>query len=301
LKNTIALTINRMKLALRNRLFMVFSLIMPMIFLFLFLGVFSRGVPSAMPPLLAQVVVITVMGNFWGLSVQLVTYREQGILRRYRLAPIGPAAMLISSVIANYVMTLPTVVIEFLLARYIFHMTVFGNVWGVFVLCSLGIISFASLGLIIASVMNTMQETQVINQLIWLAFIFLSGATFPLVMFSKYIQDAALFLPATYLVDATQRAMNQAVSLWSLGPHLISLVGTAVIAFSLSVKLFRWDASEKATRNAKLWALATIIPFIALGTWELFYGQLKRDASVTFELMQQRMTPPQGQTDKKLP
>jgi ABC-2 type transport system permease protein len=288
LKNAIALTINRIKLALRNRLFMVFSLIMPMIFLFLFLGVFSGGAPAAMPPLLAQVVVITVMGNFWGLSVQLVTYREQGILRRYRLAPIGPGAMLVSSIIANYVMTLPTIAIEFAVARYIFHMTMFGNIFGVFVLCSLGIISFASLGLIIASVMNTMQETQVINQLIWLAFIFLSGATFPLVMFSKYIQYAALFLPATYLVDATQRAMNQAVSLTSLGPHLLSLIGTAVIAFALSVKLFRWDASEKATRNAKLWALATIIPFILLGTWEIKYGQLRRDARVTFDLMQQQ-------------
>ena len=292
MKNAIALTINRIKLALRNRLFMVFSLIMPMIFLFLFLGVFSGGAPAAMPPLLAQVVVITVMGNFWGLSVQLVTYREQGILRRYRLAPIGPGAMLVSSIIANYLMTLPTIVIEFALARYVFHMTMFGNIFGVFVLSSLGIISFASLGLIIASVMNTMQETQVINQLIWLAFIFLSGATFPLMMFSKYVQYAALFLPATYLVDATQRTMNQAVSLTSLGPHLISLIGTAVIAFALSVKLFRWDASEKATRNAKLWALATIIPFILLGTWEIRYGQLRRDARVTFELMQQRTAPP---------
>ena len=292
MKNSIALTINRIQLALRNRLFLFFSLMMPMVFLFLFLGIFSRGVPAAMPPLLAQVVAITVMGNFWGLSVQLVTFREQGILRRFRLAPVGAAAMLASSIIANYVLTLPTIILEFALARLIFHMTNFGNVWGVFVLCTLGVISFASLGLIIASVMNTMQETQVINQLIWFAFIFLTGATFPLVYLSKYVQDAALFLPATYLVDATQRTMNQSVSLTSLVPHLISLIVTAAIAFSLSVKLFRWDASEKATRSAKLWALATIVPFILLGVYEITYGQLRRDARVTFELMEQKSALP---------
>lgn len=291
MKNAIALTINRIQLALRNRLFLFFSLMMPLVFLFLFLGIFARG-PATMAPLLGQVIAITVMGNFWGLSVQLVTFREQGILRRFRLAPVGAAAMLFSSIIANYVLTLPTILLEFVLARLIFHMTVFGNVWGVFVLVTLGVISFASLGLIIASVMNTMQETQVINQLIWFAFIFLSGATFPLVMLSKYVQDAALFLPATYLVDATQRAMNQSVSLTSLVPHLISLIVTAVIAFSLSVKLFRWDSSEKATRNAKLWALATVIPFILLGVYEMTYGQLRRDAQVTFQLMEQRATPP---------
>ncbi len=291
MKNAIALTINRIQLALRNRLFLFFSLFMPLVFLFLFLGLFSGGKPAAMPPLLAQVIAITVMGNFWGLSVQLVTFREQGILRRFRLAPIGPSAMLVSSIIANYVLTLPTIVIEFALAHWIFHVTEFGNVFGVFVLSSLGVVSFASLGLIIASVMNTMQETQLINQLIWFAFIFLTGATFPLVMLSKYVQDAALFLPATYLVDATQRAMAQSVSLTRLVPHMVSLIGTAVIAFALSVKLFRWDSSEKATRNAKLWALATIIPFLLLGAWELKYGQLRKDARVTFELMDQRAKP----------
>ncbi len=86
----LALTINRIQLALRNRLFLVFSLIMPLIFFFLYLGVFARGTQAAMTPLLAEVVVVTVMGNFWGLSVQLVTFREQGILRRFRLAPVAP-------------------------------------------------------------------------------------------------------------------------------------------------------------------------------------------------------------------
>lgn len=292
MKNAIALTINRIQLAMRNRLFLVFSLIMPMIFFFLFLGVFAHGIQSAMPPLLAEVIVITVMGNFWGLSVQLVTFREQGILRRFRLAPVGPTAMLISSIIANYVLTLPTILLELILARLVFHVTVFGNLFGVFVLCSLGVVSFASLGLVIASVMNTMQETQIINQLIWFAFLFLSGATLPLAILPKYVQDAALFLPATYLVDATQRTMTQSVSLFSLMPHLISLTVTAVIAFSLSVKLFRWDASEKVTRNAKLWALATVIPFVLLGVYEMTYGQLRRDAQVTFQLMEQRSAPP---------
>jgi ABC-2 type transport system permease protein len=288
LKNAIALTKNRIQLTLRNRLFLVFSLIMPLIFFFLYLGVFSHGIKNAIAPLIALVVVITVMGNFWGLSVQLVTFREQGILRRFRLAPVGPGAMLLSSIIANYVLTLPTIVLEFVLARFVFHVTVFGNLFGVFVLCTLGVISFASMGLIIASVMNSMQETQIINQLIWFAFLFLSGATLPLAMLPKYVQNVALFLPATYLVDATTRTMTQAVSLTSLMPHMISLIGTAVIAFGLSVKLFRWDSAEKPTRNAKLWALATIIPFILLGAWEVKYGQLRRDARVTFELMNQK-------------
>ena len=67
-----------------------------------------------MPYLLAEVLALTVMGSFWGLSVQLVTFREQGILRRFRVTPVGASAMLASSLVSNYFLTLPTIAIEFL-------------------------------------------------------------------------------------------------------------------------------------------------------------------------------------------
>src|SRR5436309_5632389 len=132
-----------MRLAFRNRAFLFFSLIFPMIFLFLFLGLFARGNAFAVPYMLAHVLALTVMGSFWGLSIQLVTFREQGILRRFRVAPVGPGAMLASSILSNYILTLPTVAIEFALARRIFHMSQWGNVGGVFLLITLGIITFA--------------------------------------------------------------------------------------------------------------------------------------------------------------
>jgi len=285
LKNTIALTINRMQLAMRNRLFLVFSLIMPLIFFFLFLGLFARTSRAALLPAFGQVIGLTVMGNFWGLSVQLVTFREQGILRRFRLAPIGATSMLISSIIANYILTLPTLIIEFILAIAVFHMHSFGNLFGVFILATLGVISFASLGLIIASVTNTMQETQIINQIIWLGFLFLSGATLPLAMLPNFIQTTALFLPATYLVNGLQRTLAQSIGLSALFPAVLSLIGTTLIAFTVSVKLFRWDQSEKATRTAKIWAVSAIIPFLLLGAYEAWHGQLKNDARSVYSYM----------------
>ena len=44
------------------------------------------------------------------------------------------------------------------------HMQGWGNLWAIFLLVTLGSATFSSLGLIVASVTNTMQETQVINQ-----------------------------------------------------------------------------------------------------------------------------------------
>jgi len=103
--------------------------------------------------------------------------------------------MLASSVVANYVLTIPTVLIEFLCARTIFHVTHFGDLVSAFLLITIGTVSFASMGLVVASVTNTMQETQVINQLIWLPLIFLSGATVPLASLPQVVKHVASFFP----------------------------------------------------------------------------------------------------------
>jgi ABC-2 type transport system permease protein len=278
LSHTWAMTVSRMQLALRNRAFLFFSLIMPVGFLFIYAGIFGRGNSQAMPYLLAEVIALTVMGSFWGLSVQLVTFREQGILRRFRVTPVGATAMLASSLISNYVLTLPSIAIEFFLARWVFHMTSLGNLAGVFVLVTAGTISFASLGLIVASVTNTMQETQIINQAIWFVFLFLSGATVPLPILPGFIQSFALYLPATYLVSGLQRAMIDQSGPMALGAELISMIGCALIAFAIAAQLFRWDPETKAPRRAKLWAATAIVPFLLLGIWETAHGRLRGHA-----------------------
>ena len=57
---------------------------------------------------------------------------------------------------------------------------------------TLGTVTFASLGLIVASVTNTMQETQIINQIIWFVFLFISGATIPFPMLPRWFRSRGL-------------------------------------------------------------------------------------------------------------
>ena len=278
ISHTWALTVSRMRLAMRNRAFLFFSLIMPLAFLFIYAGIFGRGRAQAVPYLLAEVLALTVMGSFWGLSVQLVTFREQGILRRFRVTPVGASAMLASSLLSNYFLTLPTIAVEFYLSRSVFHMASLGNVLSIFVLVTIGTVTFASLGLIVASVTNTMQETQIINQIIWFVFLFISGATIPLPYLPAIVQKVAMFLPATYLVSGLERAMIERTNLTDLGMYLASLVGCALIAFIISAQLFRWEPESKAPRRAKLWAAAAVVPFLLLGVWESVNGDLQNHA-----------------------
>ena len=292
MKTILTLAAVRIRITLRNKAFLFFSLIMPLAIFFLYGSVFAKGKPEAVAYLMGPILSFTVMGTIWGLSMQLVTWREQGILRRFRLAPIAASSMIVSSILANYLLILPTVVLELLLARFIYHVTSFGNLISVFVLVILGITAFGAMGLVVASVTNTMQETQIINQLLWFALIFLSGATVPLAVLPHMVQRIGLFLPATYFVYGLQRAMLSGAGLQTLGMVLFSLLAWAALAAFISSQLFRWEPETKLPRNAKLWAVATILPFILLGIVENNSGKVLSTAAAMMEGRPTENTPP---------
>jgi ABC-type multidrug transport system permease subunit len=282
LKHFLTLTRMRIRLTLRNKMFLFFSVIMPFGFFFLYTGVFAKGDPEKVLLLLGPVISLAVMGSFWGLSAALVTFREQGILRRFHVTPVTASDMLASSIVANYILTLPTIIIELLFARFLYHVSSFGNLVSLFVIVTAGVVSFASMGLVVASVTNTMQETQVLNQLIWLPLIFLSGATVPLPGLPKAAQTVAVFLPATYLVWGLQASIYFSRSIWLLWVEALPLLAWAALTFIVAANLFRWEPESKIPRNAKLWAAATALPFLFLGFWEHHSGTILLESQAVY-------------------
>ena len=292
MKNFVALTRMRVKLAFRNKMFFFFVIVMPFAFFFLYAGVFAKSIPQRVGFFLGPVLALNVMGSFWGLSAALVMFREQGILRRFHVAPVTASDMLASSVVANYIITLPTVICELLFARFIFHVPSLGNIFSLFLLVSIGIISFGSLGLVVASVTNTMQETQVLNQLLWMPLIFLSGATFPLSYLPSFVQRFGLFLPATYLVNGLQQTVINSATPWSRYVEILSLTCWAILTFFLSAQLFRWEPESKIPRRAKLLVAATAIPFVLLGFAENKSDRVLLEAQKAFASFDAPASPP---------
>jgi len=282
LKNFVALTRMRIRLAMRNKMFFFFLIVMPFTFFFLWLGVIAQAVPQKAAFYLGPVLAFNVMGSFWGLSAALVMFREQGILRRFHVTPVTASDMLASSVVANFILTVPMVVVELFLARAVFHVPSIGNPISLFLLISVGIISFSSLGLVVASVTNTMQETQVLNQLLWLPLIFLSGATLPLGFLPRVVQRFGLFLPATYLVNGLQQTIVNSATMWSRYAEILSLAVWAGLTFFLSAQLFRWEPEARIPRRAKLLVAATAIPFLILGVVENRTDRILLEAKSAF-------------------
>ena len=114
------------------------------------------------------------------------------------------------------------------LARVLYGMPIPDRPISLIVFLAIGALAFRSIGLIVAAVSNSMAESNVLVQLLYMPMMFLSGAAIPAAMLPRWTQTVAQFMPASYLVSGMQGILTQHESLarnWqSAGALLITLV-----------------------------------------------------------------------------
>ncbi len=288
----IALVRVNLRLALRERIAIFFNYIFPLIFFFTFGSLMHAERGGMIMQVVTMVLVIGILGNgLFGGGIRTVQDREQNILRRYKVAPISPTPLLVASVVTGWVLYIPAVVMTLVLARFVYGMP-FPESWlSLAVLVSAGVVAFRAIGLIIASVANTAQESQILVQLVYLPMLFLSGTTFPLTLLPSWTQNLAQFLPATYLVTALQGVLVRGETLVENGHALSVLLFTTAISGLFAALLFRWEKEQKLRASAKLALLAMILPSLIFGAWQIrsqteagkskaLYRQMQRNRTI---------------------
>ncbi len=194
-----------LKLTMRDRMVLFFSYLFPLMFFVLFAQILERGEGGGIPQVLTMVFIIGVLGNgFFGGGMRAVTERDLNILRRFKVAPITPGPVLVASLFTGWLTYMPSSIFFLVLAKVFYGMAFPSNWVSLLVMLSLGAVSFRAMGLIIASVVNSPQESQVVIQLLYLPMLFLSGATFPLTFLPDWLQVVAHYMPATYLYTSLQ-------------------------------------------------------------------------------------------------
>jgi len=269
MKGYLALIALDLKLALRQKSVLFFNYLFPFIFFITFAQIMNANRGGTMTKVLTMVIILGVLGNgLFGAGMRAVQERETNVLRRYKVTPITPAPILIASTIVGWILFMPFVLLMFCLAHFGYAMPWPSSMGSILVFLTLGIMAFRAIGMILASVANSMQESQILVQLIYLPMLFLSGATFPTSIFPGWLLTVTNFLPATYLVSGIQGMMVRQESLAANWEAAGALILTIAVGLFVSYKLFRWEKEEKIRGTAKLWIGAVLLPFIVLGIWQ---------------------------------
>lgn len=271
-KPYVAMIRSTLRLTLRDRVVLFFSYMFPLVFFLAFgEGMHAAQGPGAAAQVVSMVLVLGVLGNgFFGGGMRATMERENGILRRFKVAPISPAPLLVASMFTGWVIFMPAALLFVLVAHFRYGMPIPPNSLSLFVVVTLGAVSFRAIGLIIASVVNSMAESQIITQLLYFPMLLLSGATFPLSFLPEWLQVVAQFLPATHFYLAMQGVMLHGESVWDNRFGMLALAVATIIALFISIKLFRWEKEEKLKPAAKMWVVAALAPFLLIGGWQAY-------------------------------
>ena len=104
-----------LQLHFRNRMALIYSYIFPTIFLIAFWVLYRyERVPLARH--MGELLTVTALGGAcFGLPTTMVSERERGVWRRYRLAPVATGTLLASPVVARYVLLILAAVLQVLI------------------------------------------------------------------------------------------------------------------------------------------------------------------------------------------
>ncbi len=188
----------------------------PIFILLLFMFIWGKipGYISFIAPGLVGVSVAS--ASFYGLGLVLVVYRQYGYLKRIRITPLPPifyiTGMLLSRLIVMMMSTLALVV----LAVAFFNLDS-KNLWLFFLTTVFGAVTFAFLGLLIASLCKTVDSASAVTHMVFFPMIFLSNAFIPSRFFPEFLKKVSLCFPLTHFIELQRSALTgfqQGESIW---------------------------------------------------------------------------------------
>ena len=248
MKSLLKMTWMEAKLFLREPVSAFFTLIFPLLMLFIFGSIYGNTPPpgsdnsqgaigSLIPTFTAMIIG---MAGLMPVTITMATYRENGILRRLGTTPVSPLVVMGAQVIVVFTMTALGMFLLIAAGKLVYHVQVDGNAFSILGGFVLSCLSFFGIGFILAGTMPTARTAQIVAMVLLYPMLILSGAGWPRELMPATVAKLSAFLPLTYVVNLLR-------GLWigeAWGQHttdVIILLVMLVAGVFISVKLFRWE------------------------------------------------------------
>ena len=262
MRGYLALTRTEFRLFRREPFSVVFVLVFPLMMMMLLAAVFGnkqadahkfqngilvwRGVTPVNYYTAASVAGIIAAIGLLTLPIHLSSYRERGILRRFRASSVAASTLVSAQLTLALATFVAGTLVMAIVARLAYGAMVPKDVLGVIVALLLGTAAFGAIGLLVATVIRSSRSAQGIGLLLFFALWLISGTSPPPAVLPAGLRDVAGVFPLAHLVTAVQ---NPWFGFSWRGTDLAVLAAYAVVAGFLSLWFFRWDGSERTVRG----------------------------------------------------
>jgi len=249
------------KTGIRDKSKLLMFYLFPLVFFFIAGGLMASVNPGFKQTMLAGMVLFAFMcAALLTMPTLLVTARESGVFRSYRINGVPAASILSIPAMSTSVHMALVSILICVAGIAVFGATAPTNVGGFVVAAILGYLTYASIGILVGVASSNNTLSTLICQLIYIPSIILGGITVPVSVLPPTLQRVALLLPSTHCmrVFASLGGSGATGVPWlSIGV----LVASILLTFLLSSLLFEWDARSSAPSKKAWWALLAIAPY----------------------------------------
>jgi ABC-2 type transport system permease protein len=242
------LSVVETKLFIRDPLSLFFTLPLPVMLLHLFGSIYGNrpatefggqigNIDVAVPGYTAM---ILATHGLIPLTIGLAGYRERGVLRRFRVTPVSPLAVLMAPVLCALAVAAVGMLSLAVAGSLAFGLRFSGDPVWVAAAFLVAATSFFSLGFVLASVVPHARAAWLIGSTLLFPMIFLSGAVVPKEILPPTVGALSSLLPLTHAVDLLRGAWVGA----PLERHLLNIAvlgAVTVVSLLVSTRVFRWQ------------------------------------------------------------
>jgi ABC-2 type transport system permease protein len=200
MKIVIALWFRNIKIFARNRIQLVFTIIMPFFFLYVFSAIFKNDkIQNPVNYMLAGIVITNVFQTSLAIASSTIEDIVSGFMKEVLVSPvkrmqIATGQLLSAATIATFQGIIILTIGYFIGLKFTHWITPFAVI-GVMILVGL---AFSGLGLYVAAIVKNSQTFQIVVTSISMPLTFLSGAYIPLSLLPKILKTVSYLNPMTY-------------------------------------------------------------------------------------------------------
>jgi len=184
---------------------------------------------------------MNLMGSgMWGIGFALVEMRQRKLLKRYVATPMRRTDFLLALATSRLILMMTEIVLMLGFGVFAFHMRVAGSWTSIVLVCVLGALCFAALGLLTASRTQKIETASGIMNVVMMPMWIFSGIFFSYERFPAAVLPLIRLLPLTALNDALRAIILEGSSLSSQAAPLAVICLWGAVSFFLAVRYFRW-------------------------------------------------------------
>jgi ABC-2 type transport system permease protein len=172
-------------------------------------------------------------------ALGVVRERERGTLEQLMITPLSRVELVVGKIVPYLLLAAVDVVVIIVLGLLLFGVPLRGNVFLLFLLSGLFILSTLGMGLLVSTVAQNQRQAMQTATLLLLPQILLSGSLFPLSSIPLAIRWLSYVMPLTYFSPITRGIFLKGTGLAQLWPQAVVLAVMAAVFIGLSAVTFR--------------------------------------------------------------